>query len=240
MSTELVAEQTSPRRRRPRTAGAPRDVLRAPVGGAQAALSILATVALVGMWAAQSERAASRQPVMLGIPSVPVVQGAGAVGSDALEFTATGLLAGVVSVDNGPVIPVLGVRPEDLRDTFGDPRDAGERRHAGIDIGAPRGTPVAAALDGWIVALSNGAVGGIGLHLLDRTGTWLLYYSHLDGYRDDVYPGLAVRRGELLGYVGATGNAGGWPHLHFEAGRITSPATFGARPVNPYEFLLGR
>jgi peptidoglycan LD-endopeptidase LytH len=240
MSTELVAERTSPRGSRSRTAVAPREVLRARVGDAQAALSILATLALVGLWAAQSERPASRRPVVHGVSAVPVIEDVSAAGSDAIEFTATGLLAGVVSVENGPVIPVLGVRPEDLRDTFGAPRDAGERRHAGIDIGAPRGTPVAAALDGWVVALSNGAVGGIGLHLLDRTGTWLLYYSHLDGYRDDVYPGLAVRRGELLGYVGATGNAGGWPHLHFEAGRITSPQTFGARPVNPYDFLLGR
>jgi peptidoglycan LD-endopeptidase LytH len=224
-------------------AGGARHALFRPVRDRTAALSVVATIALAGMWstrAAPHEDAARVAPRGAApAPAVPAARDGAAEGfSGQVEFTATGLLAGVLGVGDGPVIPVLGVRPDDLRDSYGQPRD-GERRHAGIDIGASRGTPVAAALDGWIVSLSSGAAGGRGLHLLDRTGTWLLYYGHLDGYSESVSAGLAVRRGELLGYVGATGNAGGWPHLHFEVGRTITAGSLATRPVNPYEFLLG-
>jgi peptidoglycan LD-endopeptidase LytH len=137
------------------------------------------------------------------------------------------------------VMPVSGVTAADLEDTFGAPRH-GDRSHIGIDIPAPRGTPVVAALDGWIVNLPAGGAGGRGLYLLDRTGRYLLYYAHLDGYADGLWPGLAVRRGEVLGYVGDTGNALGAPHLHLEVGLVTQSTTWWQRePLNPYVVLTG-
>ena len=66
------------------------------------------------------------------------------------------------------------------------------------------------------------------------------HYAHLDEYAEGLYNGQAVRRGELIGYVGTTGYARGWPHLHFEAGRLARPGSLAASPVNPYDFLLGR
>jgi murein DD-endopeptidase MepM/ murein hydrolase activator NlpD len=154
---------------------------------------------------------------------------------DAFELTPAGVLVRVTDAGSGAAMPVFGVTHSQLANTFGEPRPD-ERRHIGIDIPAPRGTPVVAALDGWVVSLPHGGAGGRGLYLLDRTGTWLLYYAHLDAYADGVWPGMAVRRRELIGYVGSTGNAA-MPHLHFEVGRIRRPGTLQVEPVNPYLFL---
>jgi peptidoglycan LD-endopeptidase LytH len=158
--------------------------------------------------------------------------------SGVIEHTATGVVARVAPAGHGAVMPVPGIAPTDLQNSFGAPRPD-ERRHIGIDIGAPRGTPVVAAMDGWVVSLSGGGAGGRGLHLLDRTGRYVFYYAHLDGYAEGLWPGRAVRRAELVGYVGTTGNAGDWPHLHLEVGRITRPGTLQVVPLNPYEFLTG-
>jgi peptidoglycan LD-endopeptidase LytH len=154
---------------------------------------------------------------------------------EGFHFTELGMLVGPPSGHDGPVVPVLGVTADDLENTFGAPRPD-ERRHLGIDIAAPRGTPVMAAVDGWIVALPSGGAGGRGLHLMDRTGLYLLYYAHLDSYADDVWPGRAVRQRELLGYVGTTGNAQ-QPHLHLEVGRVRGPGPLDVEPVNPFHYL---
>jgi peptidoglycan LD-endopeptidase LytH len=143
-----------------------------------------------------------------------------------------------VSRGDRPLSPVAGVRDEDLEDTYGFPR-VGDRRHAGIDIHAPLGTPVVASLDGWVMNLREGGAGGLALHLLDRSGQYLLYYAHLDRYADGLWAGRAVRQGEVLGYVGYTGNAdAGSPHLHFEVGRVAQPRSWWRfQPLNPYHFL---
>jgi peptidoglycan LD-endopeptidase LytH len=154
---------------------------------------------------------------------------------DGFVFTETGMFVGPEPAASGPVIPVLGVAVSDLQNTYGAPRSE-DRSHRGIDIPAARGTPLLAAVDGWIVAMPNGGAGGRGLFLLDRTGTYLLYYAHLDGYAPDLWPGMAVRQRELLGYVGTSGNAE-QPHLHFEVGRVRAPGTLRVEPINPYHFL---
>jgi peptidoglycan LD-endopeptidase LytH len=156
---------------------------------------------------------------------------------DGLVFTETGIFVGGPATGDGPPIPVAGIRPGDLANTYGEPR-ADDRSHRGIDIPARRGTPVMASADGWILALPSGGAGGLGLFLLDRTGRYLLYYAHLDAYADGLHQGLAVRRRELLGYVGTTGNAQ-QPHLHFEVTRLSAPGSLAGRPVNPYDFLTG-
>jgi peptidoglycan LD-endopeptidase LytH len=200
---------------------------------------LAATIAVVGVLSFDMHhagRAIEAEPrVMVGGAHAGPAAAMGGNGADALEFTETGIYALAAEAAGGAVIPVSGITADALQNTFGQPRPD-ERRHIGIDIAAPRGTPVVAALDGWIVSLPQGGAGGRGLHLRDRTGRYLLYYAHLDAYADGVWPGMAVRRRELLGYVGTSGNAE-VPHLHFEVGRIVRPGTLQVEPINPYTFL---
>lgn len=110
--------------------------------------------------------------------------------------------------------PVEGIMPSTVAGTFGGARDAGRRRHEGIDIFAPRGTPVLAAADGWVTGQSTNALGGNVVWLWSLRHGVSLYYAHLD--RHAVTPGEHVTAGEIVGYVGNTGNARSTaPHLHF-------------------------
>jgi murein DD-endopeptidase MepM/ murein hydrolase activator NlpD len=110
--------------------------------------------------------------------------------------------------------PVQGVGPGAVQSGFGSARDAGRRRHEGIDIFAPRGTPVIAAADGWITRQTTNRLGGNVVWLWAPSRRVSLYYAHLD--RQAVTPGERVMAGETIGYVGNTGNARGTsPHLHF-------------------------
>jgi peptidoglycan LD-endopeptidase LytH len=201
---------------------------------------VTAAFAIAGMAALSEEHGVERAVSAAHTATVdgsgtPSLAAGSRAGEEAFELTPAGVLVRVSDAGSGAAMPVSGVTPRQLSNTFGEPRPD-ERRHIGIDIPAPRGTPVVAALDGWVVSLPVGGAGGRGLYMLDRTGTWLLYYAHLDAYAEGVWPGMAVRRRELIGYVGSTGNAA-MPHLHFEVGRIRRPGTLQAEPVNPYYFL---
>lgn len=133
------------------------------------------------------------------------------------------------------LVPVAGVRPEQLRDTYTDSRSEG-RMHNAIDIMAPRGTPVLAAADGPVVKLFNSERGGITIYQLDRNEKTVYYYAHLDRYADNLAEGNNARRGEVIGYVGDTGNAGaGNYHLHFSVSVIADPKQFmNGVNINPY------
>lgn len=135
-------------------------------------------------------------------------------------------------------IPVAGVRPGQLRDSFDAPRSGG-RRHRAIDIMAPRGTPVVAAADGVILRLRSGSLGGITLYQRAADRRTILYYAHLERYAAGVREGMPVRRGETIAYVGDTGNAGrGNYHLHFGISVVDDPNQYwGGRDVNPYPLL---
>src|SRR3954468_7633011 len=136
-------------------------------------------------------------------------------------------------------IPVLGIRPEQLRDTYEDPR-TGHVHHA-IDIMAPGGSPVVAAADGTILKLRTGGNGGITIYQLDTDGRTLFYYAHLQRYAAGMREGLPVERGQVIAYVGDTGNAGaGNYHLHFSVGRLTDPHRWWeSENTNPYPLLAG-
>lgn len=118
------------------------------------------------------------------------------------------------AVPNAMPVPVDGVRPARVADTFGAPRGR-DRRHQGVDIFAPRGTPVRSATDGVVLRVQDGGLGGRQVWVLGP-GHERHYYAHLDDWAPALRAGERVRAGSLLGTVGDTGNARGTPpHLHY-------------------------
>ena len=142
---------------------------------------------------------------------------------------------------SGLAIPVAGIRPGQLSDTFTQARSGG-RVHDAIDIMAPRGTAVIAAAEGTVEKLyfSHGG-GGITVYVRSPDRVWTYYYAHLDGYAPGLAEGRQVRRGDPIGFVGSTGNASPeGPHLHFAINRM-APADrwWQGQPINPYPLLAG-
>ncbi len=135
-------------------------------------------------------------------------------------------------------IPVAGIRPAELRDTYGAPRSGG-RTHEGIDIAAPEGTPVLAAASGVIVQRDSSALGGISLYHRDLDQRTIYFYGHLQRYNPAFKVGDLVRQGDVLAYVGQTGNApAGNPHLHFSIYTVTDPNRWWrGRNVSPCDLL---
>ncbi len=135
------------------------------------------------------------------------------------------------------VIPVQGIAPGDLVDTYTQGR--GNRTHEAIDIMAPRGTPVYAVDDGTLVKLFTSKPGGLTLYHFDPDRKLAYYYAHLDRYAEGVKEGMKLRRGDLIGYVGVTGNANpDGPHLHFAVFRLgPEKRWWQGEPVNPYPAL---
>ncbi len=134
-------------------------------------------------------------------------------------------------------MPVDGVDPGDLRDTFADGR--GSRTHEAIDIMAPRHTPVHAVEDGHIERLFTSQAGGLTIYQFEPSGMFTYYYAHLDRYADGLREGQAVRKGDVIAYVGSTGNAlPDAPHLHFAIFRQTPERQWWTgEPINPYPVL---
>jgi murein DD-endopeptidase MepM/ murein hydrolase activator NlpD len=138
------------------------------------------------------------------------------------------------------MVPVAGVGPERLRDSdYLAPRDGGARVHRALDIMAPRGTPVLSADDGRVFKVGTSSLGGLTVYVIDLTERFIYYYAHLDRYRDGIREGMSVARGELIGYVGSTGNASPTaPHLHFQAMRFRRDRYWDGEPLNPKPFLV--
>lgn len=142
--------------------------------------------------------------------------------------------------DPGLLIPVSGILPKQLSDTFTQSRGEG-RLHDAIDIMAPRGTPVVAVADGRIAKLFNSKPGGLTVYQFDVEEKLAYYYAHLDSYAPTLVEGQLVRRGDVIGYVGSTGNASPeGPHLHF-AIFILGPDKkwWQGTAINPYPLLGG-
>jgi murein DD-endopeptidase MepM/ murein hydrolase activator NlpD len=139
------------------------------------------------------------------------------------------------------IIPVEGIRPAQLSDTYNDKR-GGTRAHEALDIMAPRGTPVLATADGTIVKLFDSKPGGLTIYQFDPTGTLAYYYAHLDRYAAGIKEGLAVKQGEVIGYVGVTGNANpNAPHLHFAIFKLgPEKHWWQGTPVNPYPYFVAQ
>lgn len=136
------------------------------------------------------------------------------------------------------VIPVQGVTRDRLRDTYSHARGLG-RRHDAIDIEAPRGTPVLSVAASVVMKLFQSDRGGTTLYALAPDQRTVYYYAHLDRYADGMTEGRRLRAGEIIGYVGDSGNAQpGDYHLHFEISTTADPKKYwGGTPVNPYPLL---
>jgi len=138
------------------------------------------------------------------------------------------------------IIPVAGVRPDQLIDTFTASRSEG-RTHDAIDIMAPAETPVLAAADGQIQKLWQSERGGTTIYQLSANQKLIFYYAHLARYADGLTEGKQVRQGEVIAYVGDTGNAGpGNYHLHFSIAAVSDPKRYWeGSNINPYPLLRG-
>ncbi|HVL78755.1 MAG TPA: M23 family metallopeptidase [Sphingomicrobium sp.] len=150
---------------------------------------------------------------------------------------------GVVVGPAGLAIPVAGVKPEELVDTYTQARAGGARSHDAIDIMAPVGTPVVAAAPGTVerIFFSDGG-GGNTVYVRSEDGRWSYYYAHLSAYAPGLREGQRVRRGTPIGYVGHSGNASpDGPHLHFAINRMDPGDRWHeGTPVNPYPLLAGK
>ncbi|WP_414676456.1 M23 family metallopeptidase [Longimicrobium sp.] len=199
--------------------------------------------------AAPSPAAPAVQPARQSIPDsasqpaaqapAPAAPGPAAEPADAADPQSPDSAVAPMSAAAGLLlVPVQGVRPSQLTDTYTQARGQG-RVHDAIDIPAARGTPVLATAEGTVLKLFQSARGGTTLYELARDGRTIYYYAHLDRYAAGMAEGKALRQGEVIGSVGNTGNAGpGNYHLHFEVTTTADPKRYWAgTPQNPYPLL---
>jgi peptidoglycan LD-endopeptidase LytH len=170
------------------------------------------------------------------VADAPVTTRLPPVAEDRLPEGAAGGALAVLSAGLG--VPVAGVARSELRDSYDEPR--GGRLHEAMDILVPRGTPVVSAADGTLLKLFDSEAGGLMVYAMDPSERFVLLYGHLDGFADGLVEGMRLVRGQVIGYVGTTGNAPeGTPHLHFAILR-GRPAVewWSGEPVNPYPLLV--
>lgn len=149
--------------------------------------------------------------------------------------------------DPGPLaqrgigLPIANLTTKDIHDTFDQSRGGGERRHEATDIMAAKGTPVVAVESGVIAKLFTSKQGGLTVYQYDPEEKYVYYYAHLDRYADGLREGMLVRKGQVVGYVGVTGNsAPDAPHLHFAILELGPEKRWweNTRPVDPYPLLM--
>jgi murein DD-endopeptidase MepM/ murein hydrolase activator NlpD len=155
----------------------------------------------------------------------------------------TVIAEGVTVGPAGLAVPVVGIKPAELVDTFTQARAGGARVHDAIDIMAPVGRPVISSAPGTVEKLyfSEGG-GGTSVYVRSEDGQWSYYYAHLSAYAPGLREGQHVRRGTPLGYVGFSGNANpAGPHLHMAINRMgPGEKWWQGTPINPYPLLAGK
>jgi peptidoglycan LD-endopeptidase LytH len=154
----------------------------------------------------------------------------------------TGSAAAIEAPASGPApsidAPLDSLKRSELYDSFNDIHHG--HRHEAIDIMRPRGTPILAVTDGVIRRLFPSRQGGLTIYEFDSSETYCYYYAHLDGYADDLHEGMPVLRGDVIGYVGTSGDAEPRaPQLHFAISRIgPDKRWWKGEPIDPYPILL--
>jgi peptidoglycan LD-endopeptidase LytH len=137
------------------------------------------------------------------------------------------------------IIPVQGADPMKITDSFAESRGSSSR-HEAVDIMAPRGTPVLAAGDGTVEKLFQSKRGGTTIYQFDPSRTWCYYYAHLDHYAQGIVQGTTLRKGQVIGYVGSTGDASpAAPHLHFAIFKLgPEKQWWKGTAIDPYPILM--
>ncbi|MDB5438568.1 MAG: lytH [Caulobacteraceae bacterium] len=207
-----------------------------------ALLAALAAVGVVEVWTAPA--AAPRAPMQTPVlpspanlplaaqPQVPPPVAGGPPSSIRIGEIPDDLRARALTM------PVVGASTSALTPEFYDAR--GERGHEALDIMAASGTPVVAVEDGVIAKLFLSQLGGVTLYQFDPGGEYAYYYAHLDHYAPGLTEGQAVKRGQVIAFVGMTGNAP-VPHLHFAIFRLgPEKHWWQGEPLDPYPALTGR
>lgn len=193
-------------------------------------LALASTLAAVSIGAAmkgKAPRAAATAIPMAPVASVVPVKGPAP--------------AAKIATPPALLMPVVGYDVKNLRDNFDETR-GGMRKHEALDIMAARGTPVVAVDDGVVTKLFRSIAGGITIYQYDRSGTFVYYYAHLDRYADGLKEGQVLKRGDVIGYVGTTGNApANAPHLHFTIFELgPEKKWWRGKAVNPFPYLAAR
>jgi peptidoglycan LD-endopeptidase LytH len=229
---------------RERRRGGP--VLLAGLGGfALGAATVLFVVWVYGVRHPAALGGAAPPPPVSQNPAPPVVQAApnaapplppAEQGGPAPPSPSPAATASDVDVlrHHGLLLPLQGVQLGELRDSFDEGR--GGHRHEALDIMAPRNTPVLAVEDGRLVKLFFSRQGGNTIYQFDPSETFAYYYAHLERYAEGIREGEPLRRGQVIGYVGTSGNAPpGAPHLHFAIQRLTPEKHWWqGTAINPY------
>ena len=209
------------------------------------ALTIVVTSAFwiaLGAWLFRAHVASDHAPAAAKGSAQALAGGGGMAGGLAAGLT-TSSGASYPQTGGRLGIPVAGVGTDKLVDTFAQGRAAGARRHDAIDILAAEGTPVLAAAPGKVEKLFLSGDGGNTIYVRSSDGGWIYYYAHLAGYAPGLREGLTVRKGQVLGSVGHTGNANpDAPHLHFALWRADPRAGWYQEKVavDPYPLLGGK
>jgi Membrane proteins related to metalloendopeptidases len=135
-----------------------------------------------------------------------------------------------------PIIPVPGVQAKDLADSFDEGRGGGTRTHEAMDIMAARNTPVLSALSGILLKFHNSVAGGLTIYASDPTNRYVLMYAHLNSYKPGLKEGDVLQKGEVIGFVGSTGDASpDAPHLHLAITRNDNVKEWWkGTPLNPF------
>lgn len=187
---------------------------------------------------------AARVPAVVAQALAPVVIPAPETAGVRLSGPAPAVSASA-AVPAAPVadsllIPVAGISASQLNDTFNEARGT-ERSHEALDILAPKGTQVLAVADGKIAKLFDSKPGGLTVYQFDTSEKFAYYYAHLDHYAAGIREGMVLKRGDLVGYVGTTGNADpATPHLHFAIFELgPEKQWWKGTPINPYLLLGG-
>ncbi|NIK38953.1 murein DD-endopeptidase MepM/ murein hydrolase activator NlpD [Xanthomonas arboricola] len=207
----------------------------APTSATASVVAAQAQTAGAGPAASSAAAPAAAAPAVAASPSTGT---AGA--ADAPTVAASAPSPDTASAGSGLLIPVQGISSGQLQNTFTDARSEG-RVHDAIDILAPTGTPVIAVADGTVEKLFNSERGGLTIYQFDPAGTYCYYYAHLERYADGLAEKQSIKRGQIIGYVGSTGNADPTaPHLHFEIHRLGPEKQWWKGEVlNPYPVLHG-
>ena len=217
------------------------------------ALALCAVFLLIAVLATDSWTPAATQPavpaVQLGKPAaLPQTKRARATGqaADSAPISPSSIGVNASNAEDvsrlrsrGLAVPVSTVSAAQLTNNYTQPRSGGAT-HEALDIMAPRGTPVLAVEDGRVTKLFLSKAGGVSLYQFDLAAEYVYYYAHLDRYAEGILEGDSVVKGQIIGYVGSTGNAApDAPHLHFSVARLGPERQWWrGTPINP--FLIWR